>query len=143
MVSDGRVRWGVEGGQLAWRKERDGKPEMSLLPAEALFETAYVFAYGARKYSRDNWRRAPSHVPYIDAALRHLYRHIEGFPTPLPRDEESGLPHLAHAAACILIALALEKARSERVRPGGGGDEVRGDATHESISIADKKRLST
>ncbi len=107
-----------ESWRADWQKERDGKPEMTMLPAEALFEAAHAFSYGARKYSRDNWRNAPSSTPYVDAALRHLYRHA-GAASPLPIDEESGLPHLAHAAACVLIALALEVRKNSKARPGG------------------------
>jgi hypothetical protein len=41
---------------------------------------------------------------YFDAAQRHLWAWWEGE----ARDPESGLPHLAHAVACLLFVLALE-----------------------------------
>jgi hypothetical protein len=41
----------------------------------------------------------------LGAALRHLSAWAQG----VERDAESGLPHLAHAACCVLMLGALTK----------------------------------
>lgn len=54
-------------------------------------------------YPRDNWKQQDKEV-YWDAALRHLTERCEG----TVFDHESGLRTIAHAGACVLIALWLE-----------------------------------
>lgn len=83
-----------------------GKPDWSLLPWDALGPVVEVMMFGARKYGPDNWRDVPdAGRRYWSAAQRHLIAHLQGEPT----DEESGLPHLAHAACCVLFLLALDQ----------------------------------
>lgn len=76
------------GGQKGQKAE-----QYSLLPVEALATVARVYAYGAEKYSRNNWRLGYEwHLSY-DAMQRHLNAFWGGEDI----DPESGLPHLAHA----------------------------------------------
>lgn len=88
-----------------WVKLDYDKPRVDLLPVAGLFETAKVMAYGAKKYAEHGWKRGGDDAPgrYTAAALRHILAHVDGE----ANDQESGLPHLAHAAASCLIALAL------------------------------------
>ncbi len=82
------------------------KPRMDLLPFDALWKVAEVLTYGARKYTPDNWRRVPdARARYLAAALRHLASWSQGERL----DPESGLPHLGHAACCVLFLLSLDK----------------------------------
>jgi hypothetical protein len=60
-----------------------------------------VFRHGADKYPPGNWRNVSSD-DHLAAALRHIERHRAG----QTRDPESHAPHLAHAAARVLLALA-------------------------------------
>ena len=63
-----------------------------------------VLQYGATKYERDNWKLGGSSEDIrrnVNAAIRHLGQFLDG----LEYDAESGLPHLAHAAADVLFAL--------------------------------------
>lgn len=77
---------------------------MDLLPMRALLSVAEVLAYGACKYEEDNWRKVPNvGKRYFAAALRHLAEWRLGEQC----DRESGLPHLAHAACCVLFMLEL------------------------------------
>lgn len=63
------------------------------IPAECLILLGEVFSYGEKKYARDNWKKGmPWHELY-GSALRHLYAFWQGQHI----DNESGLPHLAHA----------------------------------------------
>jgi hypothetical protein len=81
----------------------DGKPAMDLVPPRALMVCADVFAFGARKYDRHNWRRGGgmSWGRLLSAALRHLMLFIGGEDI----DPDSNLPHLAHSAVNCLMVL--------------------------------------
>lgn len=65
---------------------------------------AAALTYGAEKYGQDNWQgvEAPR---YVDAFWRHYIAFCDGEES----DPESGLPHLAHAGAC-LVFLSHKKA---------------------------------
>jgi hypothetical protein len=87
------------------KKFDKGKPQYGLLPPQALQETVNVLTFGAQKYEPNNWRKVDNATErYFNAAQRHLWAHKIGFKT----DEESGLPHLAHALCCIMFMLELE-----------------------------------
>lgn len=82
------------------------KPSISALltiPIEALAAVSAVRAYGNRKYPPGGFRLV-SRERYIDATLRHIAAHLTGETT----DPESGLPHLAHAACSLLLALQVQ-----------------------------------
>lgn len=88
------------------RKDDAGKPRWSLIPDRGLEEVVKVLTYGARKYGDDNWREVEDGPRrYYDAAMRHLMAYRQGHWT----DDESGLPHLAHAVASLLFIMALER----------------------------------
>lgn len=95
---------------MTWSKDKDGKPDLTLLPYDPLVAVSMVLAYGANKYSRDNWRGGDA-VSYVGAALRHL--HAWSDPEWSSRDVETGESHLAHAAASILFAIELERKSNE------------------------------
>jgi hypothetical protein len=78
---------------------------MDLLPFDALTDVAAVLTYGAKVYQPRNWERGMNWGRLLGAALRHLSAWAQG----VERDAESGLPHLAHAACCVLMLLALTK----------------------------------
>lgn len=86
-------------------KHDDGKPRWDLLPFDALEEVAEVLEYGARKYAARNWEKGMAWGRLLRAAIGHLASWAKG----KPRDDESGLPHLAHAACNVLFLLALTK----------------------------------
>jgi hypothetical protein len=87
------------------RKDDAGKDPWDLLPTHALRCVVRVLAFGARKYAPDAWRHVPdARRRYYAAALRHVTSWWEGEHA----DPESGEPHLAHAACCLLFLLALE-----------------------------------
>lgn len=82
-------------------KHDDGKPMLALLPIEALIEVGKVMTFGATKYQAHNWRLGFKFSRVSSAALRHLFAWIAGE----DKDPETGLSHLAHAAACVLFLL--------------------------------------
>lgn len=83
-----------------------GKPKPRLLHesmAEAVASVVDVLTFGAAKYDDDNWKNVEP-KRYTDAMYRHLNAHHRGEKV----DDESGLPHLAHAACCVLFLLHHE-----------------------------------
>lgn len=78
------------------------KPQVGFIPVAAMNTVARVMELGAVKYGPYNWRSNKILLmTYAHAALRHIFAWIGGE----SNDPESGQPHLAHAAACMLIAL--------------------------------------
>lgn len=85
------------------------KPAISLIPAPALVHIADAFRDGAAKYGPANWRNDPVSVTtYADAALRHLFAWFDGEEVA----EDSGVHHLAHAAACLCILMDAQEQHS-------------------------------
>lgn len=101
-VIDGKEMTIYPGGGM---KHTGGKLRLSLVPIEGIRAVAQVMQTALSKYKAGSWRYVPPEM-YKDAAFRHLLKCIED---PLGKDEESGLPHSAHLAACGLILAALEK----------------------------------
>lgn len=85
------------------KPQAGNKSRMSLLPFRALEAVASAFHHGAIKYEPWNWMEGHDPTRYADALLRHVHAFAD--PTLPDYDEESGLHHLAHAGACVLILL--------------------------------------
>lgn len=87
------------------RKDDTDKLRWDLLP-ESLEDVVKVLTFGAKKYSPDGWKQVPEAQPrYFAATMRHLWAWRRGEDL----DPESGLPHLAHAACCVLFLGALKE----------------------------------
>jgi hypothetical protein len=87
-------------------KNDQGKPDWVLFPFDGALPVVRVLELGALKYSPGNWRKVPSaSTRYRAAAMRHLIADLSGE----KNDPDTGLPHLAHAACCLLFVLALEE----------------------------------
>lgn len=83
-------------------KNDANKTDWTLLPMMPVISIIRVLEFGANKYGRENWKNVPSAKRrYQSAAMRHLSAVIDG----QWLDDESGLPHLAHAGCCILFLL--------------------------------------
>ena len=91
---------------MTGKKFDTGKLEFHQLPLEAIEEVVKVLMYGAKKYGSDtNWQNVDNPMSrYWNAAMRHLAAHKKGELD----DSETGLSHLAHAAADILFMLWFE-----------------------------------
>lgn len=71
--------------------------------SNALQAVGEIGTYGAGKYSPNGWKSVPdAEERYSDAMMRHLFADREW-----TLDEESGLPHLAHAAWNLLAILEI------------------------------------
>ena len=85
-------------------KADSGKLQLSLVPTQIIKDVAEVRMYGNKKYKDpENWRRVEPQR-YRDALYRHLLAYFAGE----EKDEESGLPHLHHAACNIAFLIELE-----------------------------------
>jgi len=79
-------------------KYDSGKLDYDILPHGPIEDVIRVMMFGAEKYERDNWKKCKNIKSYYNAARRHMesWRRGEYF------DDESGIPHLAHAM-CNLV----------------------------------------
>lgn len=85
-------------------KHDETKRRWDLMPWVALQSIVDVLQFGAMKYGDNNWRTVEhGKRRYFAAAMRHLVAWALGEET----DRESGLPHLAHAACCLLFMMEL------------------------------------
>lgn len=83
-----------------------GKPQLTLVPRQMLFDVARVREYGTRKYGDpDNWKQVEKQR-YRDAAFRHFMSYLDD---PHGVDEESGLTHLSHLACNIAFLCEMER----------------------------------
>lgn len=97
-------------------KDDKTKHRWSLLPLNTLRQIIQVLEFGADKYKVDNWQHVPdARTRYYDAAMRH----IEAWWLGKRNDTESGLPHLAHATACLLFLMWFDERITEE------GDDAR------------------
>lgn len=94
------------------------KPSIGLIPPAALIYMSKAMQHGAGKYGSYNWReKAVRSTIYVDAAMRHLLRYLDGEDT----DTDSGVPHIAHVAACMAVlmdATAVGNLKDDRPVPG-------------------------
>ena len=85
-------------------KADQGKPRPSLVPTEIIWAIAAIREYGNRKYhDPNNWRQV-EWERYLDALDRHI---LLLNADPFGIDEESGYPHLWHAACNVAFLCAL------------------------------------
>lgn len=82
-----------------------GKTRFDLIPFAAIGEIADVLAYGAKKYSANNWCRGTEWGRYFSALCRHIFAWWRGE----DRDPETGLSHLAHAGCCLLFLMEYQR----------------------------------
>ena len=85
-------------------KPRGVKAPLHLLPLHPLAAVAGAIEHGAVKYAPWNWQDPRANPEeYLGAALRHLYATAD--PSQPDLDEESGIHHVAHAGASVVIYL--------------------------------------
>jgi len=99
--------------KIAWA---DKKVPLQMIPLKALYGAARVFAYGRKKHGAGNFLRATmkdgAGERYAGADLRHLSerQNLNGIwddKSLAARDEESGLPHIDHEIATLLMKRAI------------------------------------
>lgn len=78
-----------------------GKAELHQVPTSLKMAVAKTLMYGAQKYEKGNWRKGMSWMTVYDCLERHMGAWLDGEGV----DEESGLPHLYHAACNIAFLI--------------------------------------
>lgn len=75
---------------------------LHLIPSPGLIATALAMQNGAEKYGPYNWREeGVGACTYLSAAMRHIRTWLDGEEDA----SDSGVHHLGHAAACLMILL--------------------------------------
>ena len=86
--------------------ERPMKERWDLLPIDCIEDVVKILTFGSEKYGPNNWMDVEdANNRYYAALMRHLAANRKGELI----DEESGLPHLAHAMCNVVFLLWLEK----------------------------------
>lgn len=102
IIKDSGTRREFESGAV--RDVQEGKGRLDLLPACAILRVARHFEAGAKKYSDRNWEKGIPVHSFIDSALRHLMKYLDG------QDDED---HLCAAAWNCLCAMWTEEKHPE------------------------------
>ena len=90
-------------------KKDAGKPRLTLVPMQILFDIARVREFGVKKYGdKENWQ-AVEIERYRDSMLCHAIAYVQN----PHRLDESGLPHLAHLACNVAFLCQLEKEKQD------------------------------
>lgn len=85
------------------------KPQLDLIPAEAIIELGKVLTFGQKKYGRANWANGIEASRLLSAALRHLQQFNSGEDL----DPESGLSHVSHAMCNLAFLTWMLQNRPE------------------------------
>jgi hypothetical protein len=113
------------------------KPGIANVPPIGVLEVGRVMEVGAQKYGPSNWRHDEvSYSTYYNAAMRHLFEAWDGNDL----DFETGCPHLAHAAACLMILLdakAVGKLIDDRPKQGAASYFIK--ANTRKITVDDNQ----
>lgn len=91
------------------KKNDQAKPDLSLIPKDALFEMAKAFTYGAKKYGRHNFREGIDISRCLAASMRHTVQFLDGEDI----DEETQCIHLGNAMAGLAMAIWMLKNKPE------------------------------
>lgn len=96
-------------------KADNGKPKLTLVPQQIIFDIAKVREYGLKKYgASESWKDVDIQR-YRDATYRHFLAYLKD---PQGNDDESGLPHLSHLACNIAFLCELENNNKEKTHNG-------------------------
>lgn len=90
-------------------KNDSNKPNIALIPKDALWGMASALSFGAKKYGKHNFRKGIEYLSLAAACQRHLTAWCDGEDT----DSESGLSHLDHALASLAMLKFMEINRKE------------------------------
>ena len=96
-IKDSGERREFETGAV--RDMASGKGLMVVMPAAALLRLSKHYEHGAQKYGKFNWQKGIPVDSFIDSALRHIFKYLDGW------DDED---HLSAAAFNILGAMEME-----------------------------------
>lgn len=85
-------------------KHDQKKNRLELIPPSGIEGIGRAMTFGATKYSAHNWANGFDWSRLCGSALRHLLAWMSG----QDKDPESGLSHLDHLGACVVMLIAHE-----------------------------------
>lgn len=88
------------------RDMHEGKGDMASLPNNAILRLSKHYELGAKKYGRWNYTKGILVSSFLDSALRHIFKYMDGW------DDED---HLSAAAFNILGAMEMEGKHKELI----------------------------
>lgn len=103
-IKDSGTRREFETGAV--RDMQEGKGRCDLLPACAILRKARHFEAGAKKYGDRNWEQGIPLNSFIDSALRHIFKYLDG-----QTDED----HLCAASWNLDAAMWTEEKRPDLI----------------------------
>ena len=104
IIKDSGDRTQFETGAV--RDMHYGKGDMVSLPSSAILRLSKHYENGALKYGRWNYTKGIPVSSFLDSALRHLFKYLDGW------DDED---HLSAAAFNILGAMEMESNHKEMI----------------------------
>lgn len=90
---------GTQSTPAGGRKDDASKVRVDLVPPEGVEAAARAFGFGAGKYEPWNWAKGMAWLRLYGAVVRHLLAWLGREET----DPESGLNHLDHALASLMM----------------------------------------
>ena len=90
----------------AVRDMHEGKGDMVSLPNSAILRLSKHYESGAKKYGRWNYTKGIPVSSFLDSALRHIFKYLDGW------DDED---HMSAAAFNILGAMEMEAKHKELI----------------------------
>lgn len=85
-------------------KKDQGKPRLTLVPSQIIYDIAQVREYGNKKYKdSDNWKTVDVER-YINALYRHFLKFKDSWQSA---DDESGIEHYKHMACNMAFICEL------------------------------------
>ena len=93
-------------GSGAVRDMHEGKGDMVSLPNSAILRLSKHYESGAKKYGRWNYTKGIPVSSFLDSALRHIFKYLDGW------DDED---HMSAAAFNILGAMEMEAKHKELI----------------------------
>ena len=103
-IKDSGERTQFESGAV--RDMHEGKGDMASLPNAAILRLSKHYENGAKKYGRWNYTKGIPISSFIDSALRHIFKYLDGW------DDED---HISAAAFNILGAMEMEAKHKELI----------------------------
>lgn len=96
--------------ELKGLRYNEGKPKWSLVDFDSLIPLVRVLEFGAKKYSKDNWKEGLNKEEILESLMRHLVALFKGE----VNDLESGLPHIGHILCNALFYSYYQSKEEEK-----------------------------
>lgn len=85
-------------------KHDQNKNRLELIPVSGIEGIGRAMTFGSKKYADHNWAKGFDYSRLCGSAMRHLLAWMSG----QDKDPESGLSHLDHLGACVVMLIAHE-----------------------------------